>query len=131
SRPVTVANVAPTATLGNGGPVDEGSPVSISFTAQFDPSPTDTTAGLRYAYSCTNGDLSTSTYALASTSASTDCTFPDGPATKTVKARIIDKDGGSSQYTTNVRSEERRTGQASQTANTPCSETRANGTRSR
>ena len=58
NRPVAVANVAPTATLSNGGPVNEGSPVSVSFSAQFDPSPTDTSAGLRYAFSCSNGDLS-------------------------------------------------------------------------
>ncbi len=99
---VAVANVNPTATLGNGGPVNEGSPVSVSFSAQFDPSPTDTAAGLRYAFSCPNGDLSGAAYATASTVASTSCTFPDGPATNTVKARIIDKDGGFTEYTTDV-----------------------------
>src|SRR5205823_9769249 len=60
---LTVVNVAPNATLGNGGPVDEGSPVSVSFSGQSDPSTADTNAGFHYAYSCTNGDLSGATYA--------------------------------------------------------------------
>src|SRR5207248_3238643 len=49
---VTVANVPPTATLGNNGPVDEGSPAAISFSAQHDPSSADTSAGFHYAYAC-------------------------------------------------------------------------------
>src|SRR5207302_3062089 len=36
-----VANVAPTADLSNGGPVNEGSPVSVSFSNQHDPSSAD------------------------------------------------------------------------------------------
>ena len=58
-------------------------------------------AGLRYAFSCTNGDLSGATYAGSSTSATTSCTFGDN-GTFPVKGRIIDKDGGFTQYTTNV-----------------------------
>ncbi|PVX23992.1 MAG: hypothetical protein CW691_08925 [Candidatus Bathyarchaeum sp.] len=34
---VTVLNVAPTATLSNNGPVEEGSPVTVSFIDQYDP----------------------------------------------------------------------------------------------
>src|SRR5207253_4649480 len=41
---VTVKNVAPTATLSNNGPVYEGSPATISFSDQSDPSSVDTTA---------------------------------------------------------------------------------------
>ncbi len=99
---VTVTNVAPTATLSNNGPVAEGSAATVSFSAQSDPSSADTTAGLHYAYSCTNGDLSGATYAGSGTSASTTCTYDDGPSTHTVKARIIDKDGGFTEYTTAV-----------------------------
>jgi len=99
---LTVNNVAPTATLSNNGPVAEGSAANISFSNQFDPSSADTTAGFHYAFSCTNGDLSGATYAASGTGASTPCTFDDGPATKIVKARIIDKDGGHTEYTTNV-----------------------------
>ncbi len=98
---VHVNNVAPTADLGNDGPVDEGSPATVSFSNQFDPSSGDTTAGFHYAFSCTNGDLSGATYAGSSTSASTSCTFSDN-GTYTVKGRIIDRDGGFSEYTTNV-----------------------------
>ena len=98
----SAANVAPTATLGNDGPVDEGSPATVSFSGQFDPSSTDTSAGFHYAFDCDNGDLSGATYASSGKDASTTCTFPDGPATKTVKARIIDKDGGATESTTIV-----------------------------
>src|SRR5207244_4342527 len=96
---VTVANVAPTAALGNNGPADEGSAATVSFSDQSDPSSADTTAGFHYAFSCTNGDLSGATYAGSGTSASTTCTYADN-GTYTVKARIIDKDGGFNEYTT-------------------------------
>src|ERR671935_184803 len=68
---VDVANVAPTATLSNDGPVSEGSSATISFSNQFDPSSTDTSAGFHYAFSCSNGDLSGATYGGSGTSAST------------------------------------------------------------
>src|SRR3712207_8876744 len=51
--------------------------------------------------SCSNGDLSGTTYATASTSASTTCTFNQDNS-YTVKDRILDKDGGWSEYTTTV-----------------------------
>jgi hypothetical protein len=98
---VTVDNVNPTASLGNSGPVNEGSPATISFSGQFDPSSADTTAGFHYAFACDNGDLSGTTYAVAGSSASSTCTFIDN-GTYTVRARIIDKDGGFSEYTTVV-----------------------------
>jgi large repetitive protein len=99
---VTVANVAPTASLGNDGPVNEASPATISFASQLDPSTADTTAGFHYAYSCSGGAI-TATYGTgSSTSSSTTCTFNDGPASKTVTGRIIDKDGGSTDYSTTV-----------------------------
>src|SRR5207302_1928481 len=62
-----------------------------------------TSAGFHYAYSCSNGDLSGATYAGSGTSASTTCSFPDNVGSPfPVKARIIDKDGGYSEYTTYV-----------------------------
>jgi hypothetical protein len=99
---VTVDNVPPTATLGNNGPVNEGSAVTVSFGNQFDPSTADTAAGFHYAYDCNNGSLAGATYAGSGASPSTNCTFDDGPSTRTVRARIIDKDGGHSEYTTMV-----------------------------
>ena len=99
---VTVENVDPTGTLANDGPVDEGSPVTVSFSGQFDPSSADTTAGFHYAYSCGNGDLSGATYANSTADgASKQCTFADN-GSYTVKARIIDKDGGYTEHTTSV-----------------------------
>src|SRR5204862_903851 len=74
---------------------------TASFSAQHDPSSADTAAGFHYAFSCTNGDLSGSTYGGSGTSASTSCTFADN-GTHTVKGRIIDKDGGFNEYTTDV-----------------------------
>lgn len=98
----SAANVAPTGSLGNNGPVGEGSPVTVSFTGQLDPSSADTTAGFHYAFDCDDGDLSAATYATSGTGASTTCTFPDGPAFEVVRARIIDKDDGYTEYTTTV-----------------------------
>jgi hypothetical protein len=99
----SAANVAPTADLGNGGPVDEGGSVTISFSNQDDPSSADTTAGFHYAFDCDGGSLAAATYAgSTNTTGSTTCTFPDGPATETVTGIIIDKDGGKTQYSTDV-----------------------------
>ena len=99
---LVVNNVAPVGLLGNAGPVLEGSPVSISFTAQGDASPDDGAAGFHYAFACLGESLASATYANSSPSSSTNCTLPDGPATYDVRARIIDKDDGYNQYTTNV-----------------------------
>src|SRR5205814_3514103 len=98
---VQVNNADPTASLSNNGPVIEGGSATVSFSAQSDPSSADTTAGFHYAYSCTNGDLSGATYGGSGTSATHSCTFDDN-GTYPVKARIIDKDGGFTQYTTTV-----------------------------
>jgi len=98
---ISVTNVAPTATLTNAGPVGEGSPVTVSFSNQFDPSSVDTQVGFHYAFSCTNGDLRGATHGSSGSTASTSCTFDDN-GTYTVKGRIIDKDGGYSEYTTTV-----------------------------
>jgi PKD repeat protein len=99
---VTLRNAAPTADLGNNGPVDEGSPATISFSNQHDPSSADTAAGFHYAYACDNGSLAGATYAGSGTSATHQCTYSDN-GTYTVKGRIIDKDGGYSEYTTDVK----------------------------
>src|SRR5205823_3837846 len=98
---VNVANANPTATLSNNGPVNEGSPATISFSGQSDPSSVDTAAGFHYAYACDNSSLAAATYAGSGTSASTTCTFNDN-GSFTVRARIIDKDGGFTEYQTTV-----------------------------
>src|SRR5207247_11029344 len=94
-------NVAPTATLSNNGPVNEGSPGTVTFSNQHDPSSADTAAGFHYAFDCAGGSLAGATYAGSGSSASATCTFVDN-GSDTVVARIIDKDGGLNEYTTVV-----------------------------
>jgi hypothetical protein len=103
---VTVLNVAPTAVLGNSGPVAEGSAGSVSFSGQFDPSAGDTATGFSYSYDFNNdgdftdpGDVAGSTSASGSIPAGL---LADGPASFTVRARIADRDGDFTDYTTVV-----------------------------
>jgi hypothetical protein len=96
---VTVNNVAPTATLSNDGPIDEGDSAAIEFTNQSDPSQADANAGFHYAFDCDG--LMPTTYAAAGTSASGSCGFDDN-GTYTVTGRIFDKDDGFTDYTTDV-----------------------------
>ena len=103
---VTISNVNPTATLSNGGAVNEGSPGSVSFSSQFDPSTAD--SAFRYAYDFDNNgtfDSGNGTYAGSGTSNFATVPaiyFADGPGTRVVRGRIIDKDGGFTDYTTTI-----------------------------
>ena len=99
---LVVNNVGPVGTLGNNGPVAEGSPATISFTGQADASPQDVSAGFHYAFACDYGSLATATYANSSATPSTSCIFSEPPSSHDVRARIIDKDNGFNEYTTNV-----------------------------
>jgi hypothetical protein len=105
-----VTNVSPTAFLSNGGPVDEGSTGSVSFSAQFDPSMADTTAGFMYAYDFDNDgtfELGDGTYSggvSGGTATAPASYLADGPGTRTVKGRILDKDGSLNDYTTTITS---------------------------
>lgn len=99
---LVVNNAAPVGTLSNNGPVLEGSPATISFGGMGDPSSVDAAAIFHYAYACDNGSLAAATYANSSTSSTNLCIFPDGPGAYEVRARIIDKDDGYSEYTTTV-----------------------------
>src|SRR3989454_7874163 len=76
------------------------SAATISFSAPSDPSSADTSAGFHYAFDCAGGALS-ATYATAGMSASTMCTYPDN-GSYPVRARVLDKDGGYTDYTTTV-----------------------------
>ncbi len=103
-----VNNVAPTAVLSNGGAINEGSVGSVSFSGQFDPSTVDTSAGFRYTFDFDNDgtfDSGDGTYSGSGTSASAvvPASFlADGSGTRTVKGRILDKDGGYNDYTTTI-----------------------------
>jgi hypothetical protein len=105
---ITINNVKPTAAFSNGGAVNEGSSGPVSFSGQLDPSSIDTAAGFRYAYDFDNDgtfEVGSGTYTGSVTSAS--ATVPasyldNGPGTRAVRARIIDKDGGYTDYTTSI-----------------------------
>ncbi|MFO0789411.1 MAG: PKD domain-containing protein [Pirellulales bacterium] len=105
---VIVAPVAPTATLTNNGPVNEGAGATVSFTNQFDPSSADTSAGFHYAYDLNNDgtfDVGDGTYAGSVTSTSQNLSaalLGDGPSDHTITARIIDKDGQFTNYQTTI-----------------------------
>ncbi|NQV36024.1 MAG: beta-propeller fold lactonase family protein, partial [Phycisphaeraceae bacterium] len=98
---LTITNTAPTATLSNNGPVDEGSTTAtISFTSQFDESDADTTAGFTYSYDFDNDggfDLITS---VASVTVPSSLVIDDGR--QIVRAVISDKDGGSTELFTDL-----------------------------
>lgn len=91
---ITVANVAPTATFtATSGPLNEGDVATLSFSNPIDPSPTDTQAGFRYAFDCGDGNG----YGAAGTTSSITCAALDNP-NQTVKGKVIDKDGGATEY---------------------------------
>jgi hypothetical protein len=105
STTLTVANAAPTADFSGGGSVNEGTPATVSFANPLDPSSADTSAGFHYAYDLNNDgtfDVGDGTYAGSGTSTSQSVPTSDGDATYNIKARIIDKDGGFTDYTTQV-----------------------------
>src|SRR5207302_1213146 len=99
STAVTVANVAPTATLA---PVtgNEGRPTSVTLSNPFDPSSADTAAGLHYRFALSLAGLAGS-YSTASSSNTQAFTFTDS-GSYTVWGRILDKDGGLTDYSTTV-----------------------------
>src|SRR5207244_12663419 len=70
---------------------------------QASPATSDRSAGFHYAFAGDNGSVAGATYGGAATSATTSCSFPDDVGSPfPVRARIIDKDGGFSEYTTYV-----------------------------
>src|SRR5581483_9994671 len=106
---VVVTNASPTAVLGNGGAVNEGSPGSVSFSGQSDPSPVDTAAGFRYSFDFDDdgayevGDGATYAGSITSAIVTVPASFlTDGPAGRVVRARVFDKDGGFTEYTTTI-----------------------------
>ena len=99
---MVVRNVAPTATFTNTGPVAAGSPVTLRFADAHDPSSADLAAALHYAVACDNAALDSASYAGSSASPTTTCAFGSGPGSYPVRGRIIDKDGGFTEYSTTV-----------------------------
>lgn len=97
STSAEIENVAPTAVIANDGPVDEGGQALVSLTKATDVSPVDALAGFTYAFAC-DGEH----YADATTKGAAACAFDDGPSLHTVRAKVIDKDGGATEYETAV-----------------------------
>ena len=94
---VTVSNVAPTATISaTPSTLVEGSPFTISLGSASDPSLVDA-GSLTYAFDCGDGVG----FRPASASASFTCT-PDDNGVRTVNATVLDKDGGSTSYSSTV-----------------------------
>ena len=92
---VTVNNVAPTATFNAPASVNEGSPIALSLSAATDASSADLSAGFTYAFDCGSG------YGSAGTTASASCATTDS-GSRTVKGKVLDKDGGATEYTATV-----------------------------
>jgi hypothetical protein len=90
---VTIENVAPTATFDAPVSVDDGSNFALSLADPQDPSPVDRQS-LRYAFDCGSG------YGTASGTNTTSCSSVGG--TRTVKGKVIDKDGGETEYAREV-----------------------------
>jgi len=97
---VTVSNIAPSASLVNNGPISEGSSAAVSFSGVSEPSSVDS-GSLHYAFDCNGGSLAASTYTGSGTANLTSCSFADN-GSYTVSGKIMDKDGGSNEYTTAV-----------------------------
>lgn len=99
---VSVSNVAPTATLQVAAAINEGGSTDIVLGNPYDPSSADTQAGLRFAFSCNGASLAGATYASAVSAGTVTCSYADGPGAVTVRARILDQDGGFSEYTSEL-----------------------------
>jgi DNA/RNA endonuclease G (NUC1)/PKD repeat protein len=93
---VTASNLPPTASFAASGPVVEGSSFPLSLSGASDPSPVDA-ADLRYAFDCGTGS-----FGAESARPTTSCATTDN-GLRTVRARVSDKDGGASEYTSTVR----------------------------
>jgi hypothetical protein len=93
--PVTVNNVAPTATFGNDGPVNEGIPATVSFKDVVDPGTADT---FTYSFDWNNDE----TYEIAEQAAASAQHTWTANGVYTVKGKVKDKDGGFTEYTTTV-----------------------------
>ena len=92
----TVSNVAPTASFDFPAGVAVGAVITLSLSGATDVSPVDVAAGFTYAFDCGDG----AGY-IASPTSSVSC--PTGStATRAVKGKVTDKDGGSSEYTGSV-----------------------------
>ena len=104
---LVVSNVAPAATLSNDGPVYQAQSATVTFADQADPGVLDTAAGFHYAYDLDDDgtfDVGDGTYAGSVTqeSAVVPGALLTAVGTHTVRAVLLDKDGGYNEYTTEI-----------------------------
>jgi hypothetical protein len=92
---VVVSNVAPTADFNNNGPKDEGNPVTVSFSNQYDPGIFDT---FTYSFDWENDGVYNIVDQIIPSASHT---WGDNGIFK-VKGKIKDDDDGYTEYTTNV-----------------------------
>ncbi len=97
---VTVNNVAPTATISPAASILEGGSTTISLTGANDPSSIDA-ASLKYFFSTSATARNAATYGSSGSANNATFTFGDN-GTNVVYARIIDKDGGRTDYQTTI-----------------------------
>ena len=88
---VSVLNVAPTASFQAPATSFAGFPFSLSLASVQDPSAADRAAGFSYAFDCGSG------YGAFGSSAGASCSTTD-TGTRSVGAKVKDKDGGVSEY---------------------------------
>ena len=103
-----VNNVAPTGSFRSSGSRQEGLTGLVYFVNGNDISLVDKNAGFRYAYDFNNdGMFEVGNGIYGGSSTATSCVvpaayIPDGPGIYTVRGRIVDKDGGYTDYTTAI-----------------------------
>jgi WD40 repeat protein len=99
---IAITNADPTASFGNGGPVNENSSGTVAFSNQYDPSPVDAAAGFTYSYDFNNDGVFEIVGSSSATAAVPATYLKDGPGVRVVRGRISDKDGGFADYTTSI-----------------------------
>ena len=94
---VTVTNVNPTATLVAPSSAQTNASFTVELTNADDVSSSDDTAGFTYDFDCGSGYDGT-----FGSVASTSCTAPSSPEARTVKGKVQDQNGGTTEYTASV-----------------------------
>lgn len=100
---LNVANLLPSATLGNSGVTNTGGTATVSFSSPADPGTLDVSAGFHYAFDFNNDgsfDVGDGSYAGSPSSSSTSLVVSG--TCYPVRGRIIDKDGGFRDYLTAI-----------------------------
>jgi hypothetical protein len=92
---VEVRNVPPTATFSAPATVFATEPIELALSGATDASAADRNTGFEYAFDCGDG------YGAPTTTSTTSCPT-DSVGTRTVRGKVIDKDGGSTAYTATV-----------------------------